>query len=145
MTGQMNTNASPKWLLWVGILFLLWNLMGVGAFFSQWTMSDADIAALPQIQRDLWVSMPVWAWAAYAIGVGVGTLGAIGLLLRKWWAPLAFALSLIAVLVQFSYPFLFAQQAQADMAMLAFPIFIVVMAIIQWQLSRAWQRKGWLA
>lgn len=145
MTGQINTNASPKWLLWVGILFLLWNLMGVGAFFSQWTMSDADIAALPQIQRDLWVSMPVWAWAAYAIGVGVGTLGAIGLLLRKWWAPLAFALSLIAVLVQFSYPFLFAQQAQADMAMLAFPIFIVVMAIIQWQLSRAWQRKGWLA
>lgn len=145
MTGQMNTNSSPKWLLWVGILFLLWNLMGVGAFFSQWTMSDADIAALPQIQRDLWVSMPVWAWAAYAIGVGVGTLGAIGLLLRKWWAPLAFALSLIAVLVQFSYPFLFTQQAQADMAMLAFPIFIVVMAIIQWQLSRAWQRKGWLA
>lgn len=145
MTGQINTNASPKWLLWVGILFLLWNLMGVGAFFSQWTMSDADIAALPQIQRDLWVSMPIWAWAAYAIGVGVGTLGAIGLLLRKWWAPLAFALSLIAVLVQFSYPFLFAQQAQADMAMLALPIFIVVMAIIQWQLSRAWQRKGWLA
>ncbi len=52
--------------------------------------------------------MPGWAWVAYAIGVGVGTLGAIGLLLRKWWAPLAFALSLIAVLVQFSYPFLFA-------------------------------------
>jgi hypothetical protein len=145
MTGQINMSAAPKWLLWVGIFFLLWNLMGIGAFFSQWTMSDADIAALPQVQRDLWVSMPGWAWAAYAIGVGVGTLGAIGLLLRKWWAPLAFALSLIAVLVQFSYPFLFAQQAQADMAMLAFPIFIVVMAIIQWQLSRAWQRKGWLA
>ena len=144
MTGQIDISAAPKWLLWVGILFLLWNLMGIGAFASQWTMSDADVAALPQVQRDLWVSMPGWAWVAYAIGVGVGTLGAIGLLLRKWWAPLAFALSLIAVLVQFSYPFLFAQQAQADMAMLAFPIFIVVMAIIQWQLSRAWQRKGWL-
>lgn len=138
-------NPAPRWLIWAGIAFLLWNLMGIGAFASQWSMSDAAIAALPQVQRDLWVSMPGWAWAAYAIGVGVGTLGAIGLLLRKWWAPLAFALSLIAVLVQFSYPFLFAQQAQADMAMLAFPIFIVVMAIIQWQLSRAWQRKGWLA
>jgi hypothetical protein len=137
-------NPAPRWLIWAGIAFLLWNLMGIGAFASQWTMSDAAIAAMPQVQRDLWVSMPSWAWAAYAIGVGVGTLGAIGLLLRKWWAPLAFALSLIAVLVQFSYPFLFAQQAQADMAMLAFPIFIVVLAIIQWQLSRAWQRKGWL-
>lgn len=145
MTGQMNTNASPKWLLWVGILFLLWNLMGVGAFASQWSMSADDTGKLPPEQRDLWLAMPGWAWVAYAIGVVVGTLGAIGLLLRKWWSPLAFALSLIAVLVQFSYPFLFAQQAQADMAMLAFPIFIVVMAIIQWQLSRAWQRKGWLA
>lgn len=144
MNGQIKTHAAPKWLLWVGILFLLWNLMGIGAFASQWTMSDADVAALPQVQRDLWASMPGWAWAAYAIGVGVGTLGAIGLLLRKWWAPLAFALSLIAVLVQFSHPFLFLQQSKGDMAMLAFPIFIVVMAIIQWQLSRAWQRKGWL-
>ena len=137
-------NPAPRWLIWVGIAFLLWNLMGIGAFASQWTMTDADVAALPQVQRDLWVSMPGWAWVAYAIGVGVGTLGAIGLLLRKWWAPLAFALSLIAVLVQFSHPFLFLQQAKGDMAMLAFPIFIVVMAIIQWQLSRAWQRKGWL-
>ena len=63
-------------------------------------------------------------------------------LFRGWTillAILAFALSLIAVLVQFSYPFLFAQQAQGDMAMLAFPIFIVVMAIIQ---PRAPHRDG---
>lgn len=118
--------------------------MGVGAFVSQWTMSAADIAALPQVQRDLWVSMPGWAWAAYAIGVCLGTIGAIGLITRRWWAPLAFALSLIAILIQFSYPLLAAQGAQADIIMLAFPMFIVVMAVIQWQLSRHWQRKGWL-
>lgn len=118
--------------------------MGVGAFVSQWTMSAADIAALPQIQRDLWVSMPGWAWAAYAIGVGVGTVGAIGLMMRKWWAPLAFAFSLISILIQFSYPLLVAQGAQTDISMLAFPIFIVVMAVVQWQLARHWQRKGWL-
>lgn len=140
----MTTASSPRWLAWVGIIFLLWNLMGVGAFVSQWTMSAADIAALPQIQRDLWVSMPGWALAAYAIGVGVGTLGAIGLIMRKWWTSLAFALSLIAILIQFSYPFLVAQGAKADIAMLAFPMFIVVMAVVQWQLSRHWQRKGWL-
>ena len=60
--------------------------------------------------------------------------------------PLAFALSLIAVLVQFSYPFLFAPAGtEPTWRCWLFPIFIVVMAIIQWQLSRAWQRKGWLA
>lgn len=25
------------------------------------------------------------------------------------------------------------------------PFFIIVMAVVQWQLSRHWQRKGWLA
>ncbi len=86
--------------------------------------------------------MPDWAWAAYAIGVGVGTLGAIGFIMRKWWAPLAFAFSLIAILIQFSYSFLIAQGAQTDIAMRAFPMFIVVMAVIQWQLSRQIRKQA---
>lgn len=139
------TATSPRWLTWAGMLFLLWNLIGIAAFISQWSMSAADIAALPQVQRDLWVSMPGWAWAAYAIAVFVATVGSVGLILRKYWTPLAYAISLIALLVQFSYPFLLAKGAQTDLAMLAFPIFIVVMGVVQWQLSRHWQRKGWLA
>lgn len=145
MNGQTNTTTAPKWLLWAGILFLLWNLIGVTAFASQWSMSADDIGKLPPEQRDLWLAMPGWAWVAYATGVLLGTLGAIGIVLRKWWAPLAFAFSLIAIIVQFSHPFFYLQQNKGDMAMLGFPIFIIVMAIIQWQLARAWQRKGWLA
>lgn len=140
----MNAAPAPNWLTWTGVVFLLWNLIGVGAFVSQFSMSATDIAALPQIERDLWVGMASWVWAAYAIGVGLGTLGAIGLILRKWWSPLAFAFSLIAILIQFSYPFLIAQGAQSDIGILAFPMFIVVTAVIQWLLSRQWQRKGWL-
>jgi hypothetical protein len=136
---------SPRWLTWVGIVFLLWNLMGIVAFVSQWSMSVSDIAALPQVQRDLWGSMPAWVWAAYGIAVSIAVVGSIGLLMRKWWSPLAYAVSLIALLIQFSYPFLIAKGAQADIGMLAFPIFIVVMGVAQWQLSRHWQRKGWLA
>lgn len=139
------TATSPRWLTWVGIVFLLWNLTGIGAFVSQWSMSAVDIAALPQVQRDLWVSMPGWAWAAYAVAVFVAAIGSIGLILRQWWSPLAYSISLIALLVQFSYPFLIAKGAQTDIGMLAFPIFIVVMGVLQWQLSRQWQRKGWLA
>lgn len=138
-------NTAPRWLLWVGILFLLWNLMGVGAFISDWNMSESDVAALPKLQQDLWNGMPGWAWAAFAVGVLAGTLGSIGLIMRKSWAPLLFALSLIAVIIQFAYPFMFANAAQGGMEMLALPIFIIVVAVIQWQLSRSWQRKGWLA
>lgn len=137
-------NTAPRWLLWAGIILLLWNLMGVGAFVSQCMASAEDIAKLPQMQQDLWNNMPGWAWAAYAVAVVAGTLGAVGVIMRKWWAALLFALSLIAVLIQFSYPFLIANTAQGGMEMLGLPILIVVIAVVQWLLSRSWQRKGWL-
>lgn len=137
-------NSAPRWLLWAGIILLIWNLIGVAAFFAQWSMTPADIAKLPQTQQDLWNGMPGWAWAAYAIAVGAGTFGAIGIIMRKWWAALLFSLSLIAVLIQFSYPFLIANAAGGGMEMLGLPIFIVVVAVIQWLSSRSWQRKGWL-
>jgi hypothetical protein len=137
-------NTVPRWLLWAGIVMLLWNLIGVGAFFAQWSMTPEDISKLPQMQQDLWNNMPGWAWVAYAVAVGTGTLGAVGIIMRKWWATIAFALSLIAVSVQYSYPFLMADAAQGGMAMMGLPITIFVIALIQWTLSRGWQRKGWL-
>lgn len=138
-------NTAPRWLLWAGIILLIWNLIGVAAFAAQWSMTPADIAELPQLQQDLWNDMPGWAWAAYAVAVPAGTLGAIGIILKKWWAASLFSLSLIALLVQFSYPFLVANAAQGGMEMLGLPLFIIVIAVVQWQLSRSWQRKGWLA
>jgi hypothetical protein len=140
----MSGPGVPRWLTAVGIVFLLWSVIGIAAFISQWSMSPADIAALPSTERALWGSMPGWAWVAYAIAVSLAFIGSIGLILRRWWAPLAYSFSLIALLAQFSYPFLIAKGAQTDIGMLAFPIFIVVMGVVQWQLSRHWQRKGWL-
>jgi hypothetical protein len=141
---MMSGTSSPRWLIGVGIAFLLWSLIGIAAFISQWSMSPADIAALPATESALWGSMPGWAWAAYAIAVSLAFIGSIGLILRRWWASLAYSISLIALLAQFSYPFLIAKGAQTDIGMLAFPLFIVVMGVLQWQLSRHWQRKGWL-
>ncbi len=141
----MTAATAPRWITWVGIAFLLWNIVGIGAFTSQASMSAADIAALPPVQRDLWASMPGWAWAAHAVAVSLSAIGSVGLIRRNWWAPLAYAIAVIALLIQFSYPFFIAQGAQTGMDLLAFPMFIVVMGVLQWQLARAWQRKGWLA
>lgn len=137
-------NTAPRWLLWAGIIMLLWNLIGVGAFAAQWSMTPDDIAKLPQMQQDLWNNMPGWAWFAYAVAVIGGALGAVGIIMRKWWATILFAFSLIAIAIQYSYPFLMANAAQGGMAMMGLPIAIFVIALIQWTLSRSWQRKGWL-
>ena len=137
-------NTAPRWLFWAGIIMLIWNLIGMAAFASQWSMTQSDIATLPQMQQDLWNNMPGWAWVAYAVAVLAGTLGAIGVIRRKWWATIAFAFSLIGVAVQFSYPFFMTNAAEGGVAMMGLPIAIFIIAVIQWFLSRSWQAKGWL-
>jgi hypothetical protein len=133
----------PRWLMWLSIILLLWSLAGVGAFVSQFSMSDETIAALPQAERDLWTNMPAWAWIAYAVATLPALGGAIGLLMKKGWAVPLYALSIAGIIVQFSYPFLVAR-AFTGLAMAAFPIFILVMAVVQWRLAGNWRARGWL-
>ncbi len=136
---------SPRWTLPVKIGLLFWALAGVGAFYAQYSMGTDDIAKLPKAQQEMWGSMPGWAWAAYAIAVFAGLSGAVALLIKKSWAAVAFAISLIAVLVQFSYPFLIADGInRLGASGLAFPAFIIFMAAVQIWLSRNWRAKGWL-
>jgi hypothetical protein len=136
-------NAAPRRLTWIGVILLLWSLAGVAAFVSQFSMSAETIAALPPAQRDLWNHMPMWDWIAY----GVATLPAVGaaicLLMRNKLAVPLYLISIIGIILQFSYPFLIAK-AFTSLAMAAFPIFILVMAVVQWGLARHWRAKGYL-
>jgi hypothetical protein len=135
----------PRGMMIIGIIFLLWSLVGIGAFVSQWLMAADQLANLPAAQREMWVSMPTWAWAAYAIAVFAGTAGAIALLMKKRMAVALFALSLIAVLFQFTYPFIIADGINTLGATgLIFPIFIIIVAIVQLALARKWRAAGWL-
>jgi hypothetical protein len=136
-------NTAPRWLLWVGLLFLIWNLIGVFAFVSQWNLTPADIAKLPEEQRDMWAGMGALTWAAYAVAVLSGTIGAILFLMRKRAATFAFLLGLAALIVQFSNPIGFAIGAD-QLQMIVFPLFIITVAALQFSLSRFWRDKGWL-
>lgn len=135
--------TAPRWLFWVSSALLLWSLAGVVAFVSQFNMGAEGLAALPADQRALWITMPTWAWIAYAVATLPALGGAIGLLMRKGWAVPLYALSIVGIIVQFSYPFLIAR-AFTNLAMAAFPVFILIMAFVQWGLTRHWRAKGWL-
>ena len=105
----ISSSTRPRWVLWVSIALLLWSLAGIGAFASQFSMSEETIAALPPVERDLWTNMPSWTWIAYAVATLPALGGAIGLLTRKSWAVPLYGLSIIGIIVQFSYPFLIAR------------------------------------
>ncbi|MBK9432979.1 sugar transporter [Sphingorhabdus sp.] len=138
-------NRGPRWLTIAGIVSLLWNLMGVWSFVTNWQLSKTGYAGLPDVQRELWSAMPVWTWAAFAIAVGCGTAAALALLLRKRIAVQLFLVSFIAILVQFSWP-IFMNDAFSKMGaeLVTFPIILALAGIIQWYFARRGQARGWL-
>lgn len=93
-------NKPPPWFAVLAVLALLWNLAGLFAVVADLKLSAAEIAALPLDQQALYRARPGWSVVASVVAVVGGTLGCIGLLLRRRWAVPALAASLVGVVVQ---------------------------------------------
>lgn len=138
--------ASVPWHLWaVGLVSLCWN--GYGAY--DYTMSHiGGLAFYESVGLDAeaftWVeAMPVWAVAAWAIGVWVSVAGSILLLLRSRHAATAFAVSFAGALVSFAYQFTSDRPAslQGGMAFVI-PVVILVAITAQWYYAKRMTLAG---
>ena len=89
----------------VASLLLVWALIGDAAYLSQVTADLAELAKTDPIAARAFAAVPIWVWSAYAVAVWVATAAAVALLLRRKLAVTLYALSLAAVLVQFSWTF----------------------------------------
>lgn len=124
---------------WIATLLLVWNLIGIGFFLTQYLMTPEDIAKLPSTEQFLWTHMTARVWIAYAVAVAAGTLGALGLVLRKGWALWLSALGLIAVIVQFTNPVLLKVASEQGVGIMAFPMFIIAVVAVQTWLAWRWR------
>ncbi|HYI41078.1 MAG TPA: hypothetical protein VE053_12245 [Allosphingosinicella sp.] len=145
MATTFDKGRVPGWYWAVAAIAFLWAAMGCYAYLTQVSMDSAALAQLPAEQREIWAAMPGWAVGAYAVAVWAGLLGALGLLLRRTWARLAYAASLLAVIVQFGWTFL-ATSILTTMgpSAAAFPAFILVVAALLLWFSGIASKRGWL-
>ena len=139
------TTLKPPVLFWVmGILFLLWGLMGGAMYLAEVTMSDKaygeafgeDLLAV----RDVY---PVWGIAAYASAVWSGLLAAILFLLRKRLSAVIFLFSLVAAIIGFIPSF--TNSVLRDAAGAGFwvmPLIVVVLGSFEVWYSRKQSAKG---
>lgn len=112
----------------VAVLILLWNLAGLASFGMQATADPATLGD-PATAR-AFATMPTWAWAAYAVAVISGAAGAVALLMRRRVAWILFAVSSVAVVLQFSWTiFGFGLLSYKGPDSLIFPALIVLVAI----------------
>ena len=127
----------------IGLILLGWNLMGLAAFILQYSADLATLAKDDPYTARIFVQMPGWAWTAYAVAVGGGTMGATLLLMRKAAAVGLFLLSLISVIVQFGYSFLGTDLLAVKSATAAiFPAIILAIAVAQTVYARHLKTKG---
>jgi hypothetical protein len=128
----------------IGVILLLWNLMGVAAFIMQYTMDLGKLAATDPVGARIFAAMPGWLWVVYAIAVGAGTVGALLLLARSKLSISLFMISLVAVLVQFGYTLgatdLIAQKG--IMVAAGFHAFVILIAFVQFFYARSLGAKG---
>ena len=136
-------NKIPKGFWIVGIVALLWNLMGVASYLQQAYMTDETLAALPAEQQALYENIPAWVTGAFALAVFGGLLGSILLLMKKKLATVVFIISLISVLAQMSYNFFMTNAIEVMGAMAIFmPILVIVISIFLVWYSRKMESEG---
>lgn len=135
----------PRWYMISAVVAILWNLLGVSMFAMQVMMTPEMLAELPDPERELIASTPVWVTAAFALAVVGGLLGSIGLALRKRWSLLFLWLSLLGVLVQNGHGFLFSDAlAVYGLQAMILPALVIVIALLLVMMARNANTRHWL-
>tara|TARA_R110002049_G_scaffold30729_1_gene105033 strand:+ start:740 stop:1180 length:441 start_codon:yes stop_codon:yes gene_type:complete len=95
-------SKGPGTIYWVvAAVALLWNLLGMWAYYSNVTATPETLASLyNEEQIALILSSPKWVTSATALAVTGGVIGSILLLLRNKLAVAFFVVSLLSLVVQ---------------------------------------------
>ena len=126
-------------------LMVLWNGIGVAAFFSQIMMTPQMIAQLPEAQQAVYRDIPVWSYSAYALAVFGGLTGSILLALGKKLAFPVLVISLAGVIVQQYYNFVVIDAISImGWGIVVMPVIVTTIALLLVLISQRGVRAGWL-
>lgn len=136
------TTGRIHWSFWaIGVIALIWNLMGAINFFMQ--MNPELLDFYRESERALIEGRPVWATAGFALAVFGGVLGSALLLLKRSVAFYVFIASLLGVIIAMIH----ALSADIDFGLgesigvILMPL--VVAAFLIWYSKRV-ESKGWI-
>lgn len=135
----------PPVLFWVmGVLFLLWAIMGCSIYLMEKMMTDeAVLKRGGQVMLDASHAYPIWAAAAYAVAVWGGLLATILFLLRRKLSIILFCVSLISAFICFIPIFTYSIMKEAyGSSFWVMPLIVVVIGIFEVFFSSKQSAKG---
>lgn len=141
-----NSTNKPTTFFWViGIIALLWNISGVGAYLAQAFMNDEAKSLLTEAEQAYYNGIPAWVTAAFAIAVFSGLIGCIALLMKKKIASLLFLISFVAVIIQFVYNFYIQEFMEISGTSIIMPIVVIAISLFLIWYSKDSEKKGILS
>lgn len=142
----MAYSTKPKIWFWiVAILFLLWNVMGVGAWYAEaMGGSDALMESYTAEQIAFYTSFPAWYTWAYGIAVFAGFFCCVALLLKRKLAVMLSVISLLAVVICRVYEVSVDAWNMMETADRTFFIIVPLLSVLLWLFARNIKGKGWL-
>ena len=127
----------------IGIVALVWNLIGVMAYLDQAYMTTEELLAKSVAKQALYTYIPAWVTGAFAIAVFGGALASILLLLRKKLATFVFMLSFAGIVAQMSYNFFMSNAAEVyDIGDIILSVMLLIIgAFLVWY-SKKMEQQG---
>ncbi|MGD8413001.1 MAG: hypothetical protein PVF33_02140 [Candidatus Latescibacterota bacterium] len=140
---ETQERKTPLHLWIVGIVSLLWNLMGAFDYIMTQTQNEAYMGQFSPEQLEFFYSFPAWLVAFWALAVWGSVLGSVLLLLRKKWAAPVFIVSFLCMVITSirNYGFAGGAEIMGGMGLLfSVVIFVVALALVVY--ARGMAGKG---
>jgi len=126
----------------IGVVALVWNLMGGMNFFIQMTNAEM-VASMSEVHRVIIEDRPVWVTAGMAFSVFGGAIGAVLLLFKKSAAIYVFVVSLVGTIVTMGHTLALGLEISPFDAFMMVLMPIVFAAFLVWY-SKWAEKKGWI-
>ncbi|MGD9548522.1 MAG: hypothetical protein AB7V45_13395 [Candidatus Krumholzibacteriia bacterium] len=141
-----NQTRIPVHVWIVGVVTLLWNLMGAYDYLMTQTRNEAYMAKFTPEQLDYFYGFPVWVEAFWALAVWGSLLGSVLILLRKGLAAPVLLVSFVCMVVTAIYNFGLSDGMKImGTGGFVFTVVIFLVALGLWLYARAMKRRGVLA
>lgn len=141
----MPYSSKPRAWFWVlAIIFLLWNLMGIGAWSAEVATPEMFTEQMNEQQTLLYQSRPAWYVYIYGIAVITGLLSCILLVFKRKYAVLLALVSLFAIIITTSFNVYHNAWNTVSGGDKFFFLVVPFMAIALWLFARSAKSKAWL-
>lgn len=134
---------TPLHLWLIGVVSLLWNVMGAYDYLMTETRNAAYMERFTPEQLAYFYGFPGWYVALWAIAVWGGVLGSVFLLLRRGWAAPVFLYSFLSMVITAVYSFAFTDGMKVmGTGGLVFSLAIFLVSLGLWLYARAMRGRG---